>query len=43
MKELQSGDSVTFENEPTKYNVSELMLKGKNIPSASHNELVTIR
>lgn len=36
------GDSITFENEPTKYKVSELMFQGKNIPFACNNELITI-
>lgn len=36
------GDSITFENEPTKYRISELMFQNKNIPFACNNELVTI-
>ena len=36
------GDSITFENEPTKYRVSELMFQDKNIPFACNNELITI-
>ncbi len=36
------GDSITFENEPTKYTISELMFQGKNIPFACDNELITI-
>ncbi len=40
---LALGDSITFENEPTKYRVSELMFQDKNIPFACDNELVTIR
>lgn len=36
------GDSITFENEPTKYRVSELMFQGNNIPFACNNELITI-
>jgi len=39
---LLFGDSITFENEPTKYKVSELMFQGKNIPFACNNELITI-
>ena len=39
---LALGDSVTFENEPTKYRVSELMFQDKNIPFACDNELITI-
>lgn len=42
MKWLLFGDSITFENEPTKYKVSELMFQGKNIPFACNNELITI-
>lgn len=40
---LAVGDSVTFENEPTKYRVSELMFQDKNIPFACDNEVITIR
>lgn len=36
------GDSITFENEPTKYRVSELMFQENNIPFACNNELITI-
>lgn len=36
------GDSITFENEPTKYHVSELMFQNKNIPFACNNEVITI-
>ena len=36
------GDSITFENEPTKYRISELMFQEKNIPFACDNEVVTI-
>ena len=36
------GDSITFENEPTKYRVSELMFEDHNIPFACDNEIVTI-
>ncbi|MCI8621902.1 MAG: U32 family peptidase [Clostridia bacterium] len=39
---LALGDSITFENEPTKYRVSELMFQNKNIPFACNNELITI-
>lgn len=39
---LQFGDTITFENEPTKYRVSELMFQGNNIPFACDNELITI-
>lgn len=39
---LELGDSITFENEGTKYKVSELMFQGNNIPFACHNELITI-
>ncbi len=37
------GDSITFENEPTKYKISELIFQGRNIPFACDNEVVTIR
>ncbi len=36
------GDSITFENEPTKYRISELMFQEKNIPFACNNEVITI-
>ncbi len=36
------GDSVTFENEPAKYRVSELMFQEKNIPFACNNKKITI-
>lgn len=36
------GDSITFENEPTKYRISELMFQNNNIPFACNNELITI-
>ena len=39
---LALGDSITFENEPTKYKVSELMFQEKNIPFACDNEVITI-
>ena len=42
MKQFPIGDSITFEKEPTKYKVSELMFQGKNIPFACNNELITI-
>lgn len=41
-EKIALGDSITFENEPTKYRVSELMFQGKNIPFACNNELITI-
>ncbi len=40
---LTLGDSITFENEPTKYRVSELMFQDKNIPFACDNQIITIR
>lgn len=40
---LAVGDSITFENEPTKYRVSELMFQNNNIPFACDNEIITIR
>ena len=39
---LALGDSITFENETTKYRVSELMFQDKNIPFACDNEVITI-
>ena len=39
---LALGDSITFENEQTKYRVSELMFQDKNIPFACDNEMITI-
>ncbi len=39
---LALGDSITFENEPTKYRVSELMFQDKNVPFVCDNELVTV-
>ena len=33
---LSIGDTITFENEPSKYTVSELMLKEKNISTANN-------
>lgn len=42
MSLLQFGDSITFEKEPTKYRISELMFQEKNIPFACHNEMITI-
>lgn len=37
------GDFITFENEPTKYRISELMFQNHNIPFACDNEVITIR
>lgn len=37
------GDSISFENENSKYRVSELMFQDKNIPFACDNEMITIR
>lgn len=39
---LAIGDSITFENEDSKYRVSELMFQDKNIPFACNNEMITI-
>lgn len=39
---LSIGDSVSFSKENSKYNVSELMINNKNIPSANSNNIVTI-
>jgi len=36
------GDTIGFENETTKYTVSELMIKGKNVTSANKKQLVEI-
>lgn len=40
-EEIEVGDSISVENENTKYTISELTENGKNIPSAK-NQLVTI-
>lgn len=42
MDHLSLGDTIQFEKEETKYTVSELMVKGKNIPSAHAKQLVEI-
>lgn len=39
---LDIGDSITFERENTRYNVSELMINNNNTPSASVGNIVTI-
>ncbi len=39
---LALGDTIQFEKEDTKYTISELMVKGKNIPSAHAKQLVEI-
>lgn len=39
--ELSIGDSVCFENESSKYHVSELMIKKQNIKSGTPNSIVT--
>ena len=36
------GDSISFEKENTKYTISELMLKGKNIENAKKDQFVEI-
>ena len=36
------GDTIGFENEDTKYTVSELMIKGKNVTTANKKQLVEI-
>lgn len=41
-EKLSLGDTIQFEKESTKYTISELMLKGKNIPSGSKGQLVEI-
>ena len=35
------GDGISFENEPTKYTISELMYKDKNIKKGSSGDIVT--
>lgn len=39
---LSLGDIIQFEKESTKYTISELMLKEKNIPSACRGQLIEI-
>ena len=39
--DLSVGDSITFEKEPTKYMVSELLDKNQNIKKASFNQTVS--
>ena len=39
--DLSVGDSITFEKEPTKYMVSELLDKNQNIKKASFNQIVS--
>ncbi len=39
---LSIGDTIQFEKETTKYTVSELMLKGKNVPTAHAKQLAEI-
>ena len=39
---LSIGDTISFEKEPTKYTVSELMQKNKNIQKATKGEIVEI-
>lgn len=36
------GDTISFEKEPSKYTISELIIKGKNIPSASCKQTATV-
>lgn len=36
------GDTIGFENETTKYTISELMIKGKNVTTANNKQLVEI-
>ena len=35
------GDGISFKNEPTKYTISELMYKDKNIKTSSYGDIVT--
>ncbi|NLC87804.1 MAG: U32 family peptidase [Clostridiaceae bacterium] len=39
---ISLGDTVQFEKESTKYTISELMVKEKNIPTANKGQLVEI-
>ena len=39
---LAIGDTIQFEKENTKYTVSELMVKGRNVPTIEEKELVEI-
>lgn len=39
---ISIGDTIGFENETTKYTVSELMIKGKNVTTANKKQLVEI-
>ena len=39
---ISLGDNITFENENTKYTISELMIKNKNIEKANNGMLVEI-
>lgn len=41
-EKLSLGDTIQFENETTKYTISELMIKGKNVPSGFKGQLVEI-
>lgn len=39
---ISIGDTIEFENEPTKYTISELMVKGKNVNLVNKKVLVEI-
>ena len=39
---LSIGDSITFEKEPTKYTISELLNKNQNIKTASYGQTVSL-
>ena len=39
--DLSIGDSITFEKEPTKYMISELLDKNQNIKKAKNNQTIT--
>ena len=41
-EKLSLGDTIQFEKETTKYTISELMVKGKNVPSGFKGQLVEI-
>lgn len=41
-EDVSLGDSVSFENENTKYTISELMIKNKNIITGFSEQVVTI-
>ena len=42
LNNVEIGDSITFEKEPTRYTISELMMENNNIKTANVNDIVTI-